>query len=120
MSARYVQLVPSKIDELLEPLGLDARAVFIDLLQRVDWRTRWYSLTLSDYSAYHRWDRGRMKKSFGILEGAGLVILSTPKGHQGSVEIPADVYESCVRMRSTSGSYADRMRSTKRENNKRT
>ena len=119
MNARYVQLIPSKIDELMEPHGFDARAIFVDLLGRVDWRTRRYPMTLAEYAAYLGTYRGRVKKALDELVASQLALTSFPRGHEGTVEIPVDVYEACVRMRTASSPHAQRMLNASRDSNKR-
>jgi hypothetical protein len=105
-TARYIQLVRSAIDAHVEALSFDARAVFVDLLMRADFRTGRYVTTITDYSSFVGVPRRRLSHTIGELAGADLIVASFPRGHDGTVDIPLAVYESCVRTRGARAPYA--------------
>lgn len=108
-----MQLVRSEVDALALPF--DARAVFVDVLQRVDFRSLWYITTLTDYSAFLGIPRRRLGAAVDVLTARGLLEASFPRGHDGALSVPVDIYERCVRTRviraplalDTRGSRAD-------------
>jgi hypothetical protein len=120
MTARFTQLVGRAIDETTIGLAFDARAVFVDLLLRVDYRSLRYVTTLTDYASFLRMPRRRLAGAIDDLERAVLISTTFPRGHDGAVDIRPAVYESCVRSRSTRAPLARHTRDTRADSHERT
>jgi hypothetical protein len=111
----FMQLVRSGIDASVAGLSFDARAIFTDLLMRVDYRTRRYVTTLTDYSSFLGIPRRRLSLAVNELVSHTLLIGGFVRGHDGAVEIAEDIYASCVRSRGARAPLAHDSRDARAE-----